>query len=174
MRAPVLGIVGPGATARPDDLRHAEELARLAAAEQWVVACGGVDSGVMRAASRGARAAGGIVLGILPGDQAADANEHVTIAVATSLGQARNNVLILTSDVVAVCGMSAGTASEVALALRAGRPLVFVSVDEVTERFYAGLALEGTLAFVRTPAEALAAVLRPVAARIISSRSGAH
>jgi uncharacterized protein (TIGR00725 family) len=174
VRAPVLGIVGPGATARPDDLRNAEELARLAAVEQWVVASGGVASGVMEAASRGARAAGGIVLGILPGAETAAANEHVTIAVATSLGQARNNVLVLTSDVVAVCGISAGTASEVALALRAGRPLVFIAADHRTEDFYAGLPPDGTLAFVRTPEEALGAVLRPVAARIVSAGPGAH
>ncbi len=164
MRAPVLGVVGPSADAREIDLRHAEQLARLAASERWVVASGGVSAGVMLAASRGARAAGGVVLGILPSADSSAASEHLSIAVMTSLGQARNNVLVLTSDVIAVCGMSAGTASEVALAIGARRPIVFVAAATVTEQFFAGLGAGATLHFVRSPEEAMEHVLRPFAA----------
>jgi hypothetical protein len=78
----------------------------------------------MEAASRGAREAGGLVVGILPGTQAADANPHVEVPIATGMGDARNAILANTAEgFVAVAG-SWGTLSEIAFALKRGKPVV--------------------------------------------------
>ncbi len=135
-RAPVLAIVGPGQSASPDDLRNAATLGALAAGEGWIVVNGGVASGVMDAASRGARSAGGTVIGILPDANDAAASPFLSVAIVTAMGQARNNVIVLSSDALAVCGMSPGTAVEAAHALRARRPIVFVAADAGTRSFF--------------------------------------
>ena len=152
----MLAIVGPGETARAEDLGTAESLGRLAALEGWAVLTGGVVSGVMDAASRGARLAGGLVIGVLPSSQRDSASSHLSVALATDMGQARNNIIILSSDAVAVCGMSPGTAVEAALAARAARPLVFIAAEMHTRVFFERLG--GAPAFVDTPVEAIAVV----------------
>ncbi len=95
------------------------ELARHGA----VVVCGGL-GGVMEAACRGAKGAGGTTLGILPGDDRSAANEWVDMAVATGLGEARNVLLVRTSDALVAVGGGYGTLSEVALALKTRRPVI--------------------------------------------------
>lgn len=80
--------------------------------------------GVMAAASRGAREAGGTVLGLLPGDSRADANPWVTIVVPTGLGELRNWLVVRAADAVVAIGGEHGTLSELALALKLGRPVV--------------------------------------------------
>ena len=78
----------------------------------------------MEAASEGARGAGGLVLGILPGPSPGDANPHVEVAVATGMGDARNALIANTADgFVAIAG-SWGTLSEIAFALKRGKPVV--------------------------------------------------
>jgi uncharacterized protein (TIGR00725 family) len=84
-----------------------------------VVICGG-GSGVMAAAARGARAAGGVVVGIRPGDDRAGASPDLTVTVVTNLGEARNAVIVWSADVVVAVGGSWGTLSEIALARRRG------------------------------------------------------
>lgn len=155
MRAPVLAVVGPGDAASPQDLRIAESLGGLAAGRGWVVVTGGVASGVMEAAARGARRVGGIVVGVLPSADADDASAELSLAVVTALGQGRNNVIVLSSDAVAVCGMSSGTAVEAALALRAARPLVFVAADSLTRDFFTRIAPPGGIHFVANAEEAI-------------------
>ncbi|HEX7123303.1 MAG TPA: hypothetical protein VF178_13085 [Gemmatimonadaceae bacterium] len=164
MRPPALAVVGPGETATDADLRHAESLGALAAAEGWTLLTGGIASGVMDAANRGARAAGGLTVGILPTADTRPASPHLSVAIVTAMGQARNNVIVLSSDAVAVCGMSAGTAVEAALALRAHRPLVFVAADATTRAFYERLGQPGAMHFTTSPEEAIA-VLRGILAR---------
>jgi uncharacterized protein (TIGR00725 family) len=155
MPSPVLAIVGPGNGASPTDLNVAESLGRLAAGRGWQILTGGVAGGVMEAAARGARGAGGTVVGILPSADREDASAHLSVAVVTGLGQGRNNIVVLSSDAVAVCGMSAGTAIEAALAVRAARPLVFIAADAVTRSFFGALARPDTIHFAATPDEAI-------------------
>ena len=88
-----------------------------------VVVCGGL-GGVMEAVCRGAQGAGGRTVGILPGDDRHQANPYVDVAVATGLGEARNVVVVRTADVVVAVGGEFGTLSEIALAIKLGKPVV--------------------------------------------------
>jgi uncharacterized protein (TIGR00725 family) len=161
LRQPVLAVVGPGDGATEQDLRHAESLGALAARQGWLVINGGVASGVMEAASRGASDAGGTVVGILPSADTSEANPFLTVAVVTAMGQARNNIIVLSSDAVAVCGMSPGTAVEAALALRARRPVVFVAAESAVKAFYERLGGARRTQFTDSPEQAIA-LLRPL------------
>jgi uncharacterized protein (TIGR00725 family) len=78
----------------------------------------------MEAACRGAAEAGGVTVGILPGDHRRDANRWVAVAVATGMGELRNGLVVRTADVVLAIGGEYGTLSEIALALKIGRPVV--------------------------------------------------
>lgn len=117
-----VAVVGPSACT-PAEADTAERLGRALAERGDVVLCGGGD-GVMAAASRGAAQAGGVVVGILPGDDRHAANPWVTIAVATGLGELRNGLIVRAADAVVAVGGSWGTLSEVALAVRTGVPVV--------------------------------------------------
>lgn len=88
-----------------------------------VVLCGGL-SGVMEAVCRGCRAAGGTSVGILPGDVRSDANEFVDVALATGMGEMRNALIVRAADVVVALGGEYGTLSEIAFALKIGRPVI--------------------------------------------------
>ena len=110
-----MSVIGDAA-AEPALADAAREVGRLAAERGWVVITGGM-GGVMEAASRGAKEAGGTTVGILPTYDAATANEHVEIIIPTGLGHARNALVVAAaSGVIAVVGRY-GTLSEIALAL---------------------------------------------------------
>jgi len=128
MRLRVIGVMG-GAGAGPGACDLARRLGRLVAEAGYVLLCGGRPSGVMEAAALGAREAGGLTLGILPGDDPDEAGESIRLAVATGMGHARNAINVLTSDVVVACSGGAGTLSEVALALKSGTPVVALGFD---------------------------------------------
>src|ERR671922_255819 len=87
-RASLVAVIG-GSDADEDVTAAAEAVGRGLAEAGYAVVCGGL-SGVMEAAARGAAAAGGVVIGVLPGDDPAAANEHCTYVVATGVGYARN------------------------------------------------------------------------------------
>ncbi len=100
----------------------AERLGRLLAKKGHILICGGL-GGVMEAVCRGAREAGGVTLGILPGEKR-DANPYVSIAVATGMGHARNVIIIKSCDAVVALPGEHGTLSEIALALKMNRPVI--------------------------------------------------
>jgi uncharacterized protein (TIGR00725 family) len=121
----LIAVVGPGGTV-DDSLRDAaERVGSLLARAGQVVVTGGLD-GVMAAASRGAAAAGGTVVALLPGDDPADANEHAGVVIATGLGQGRNVLVVRSASGVIAVGGSWGTLSEVAIAMRLGKPVVWL------------------------------------------------
>ncbi len=144
---PYVAVCG-ASDADPAQSRAAEEVGRLLAERGAVVVCGGY-GGVMEAASRGAAAAGGLVVGVLPGDSREGANEHMTVALATGLGQARNAVIVTAADSVIAIGGGWGTLSEIGLARRLGRRVLGLDT----------WAVEG-LETVATPAEAVEQALR--------------
>ena len=107
----------------------AHELGARIAAEGWVLLTGGRDCGVMAAASEGAASAGGLVVGVLPGDDFSGVAPGVDIAIPTGMGDARNVINVLASHVVVALPGGAGTVSEVAHALKLGRSVVVIGWD---------------------------------------------
>jgi uncharacterized protein (TIGR00725 family) len=98
-------------------------LGRGIAQRHAVLICGGL-TGVMEHAARGAQAAGGLTIGLLPGEDITEANAYIDVAIASGLGHARNAILARTADGVVALGGGLGTLSEIALALRNGRPTI--------------------------------------------------
>jgi uncharacterized protein (TIGR00725 family) len=133
---PYVAVVGPG-EASSQEVALAEEVGAGLAALGAVVVTGGL-GGVMEAASRGARSRHGATVGILPGADREAANGWVEIAIATGLGELRNGLVVRASDALVAIGGGHGTLSEVALALKLGRPVVGLGtwavhgVDEVS------------------------------------------
>jgi uncharacterized protein (TIGR00725 family) len=121
-RAVQIAVIG-GGNADPAACSLAEEIGRRLAEAGAVVVCGGL-GGVMEAAARGARDAGGDVIGILPGDDPAAANEHVSHVVATGAGEARNLAVVASAQAVIAVGGEWGTLAEIAFARRLGRPVI--------------------------------------------------
>jgi uncharacterized protein (TIGR00725 family) len=121
-RTPYVAVVGAGLAA-PDVDRIAEEVGRELASRGAVVVCGGM-TGVMEAACRGAKSAGGTTVGILPTNRRSDANDWVDIAIPTGMGEMRNVLVVRAVDVVVAVAGEFGTLSEIALALKIGKPVV--------------------------------------------------
>jgi uncharacterized protein (TIGR00725 family) len=103
---------------------------RLVAERGGVVVCGGL-GGAMESACRGARQAGGLTVGLLPGSDRSEANAFVDVALPTGLGEARNALVVGAADVVIAVGRGYGTLSEIALALRAGKRVVGLDTWDV-------------------------------------------
>ncbi|MGH9089345.1 MAG: TIGR00725 family protein [Acidimicrobiales bacterium] len=121
--APVVGVIGAGADGTPAVEATAEAVGRALAEAGAVLVCGGL-GGVMAAACRGAVAAGGTTVGLLPGDDRRSANQWVTVPIATGLGELRNGLVVRAADALVAIGGEHGTLSEIALALELGRPVV--------------------------------------------------
>ena len=128
MRNPIVGVMG-GAAADAAVTRDAYELGGRVAREGWVLLNGGRACGVMEASAHGAREGGGLTVGVLPGDTAHGASRYVDVPIVTGMGAARNVINVLSSDVVVACPGSAGTLSEVALALKCGRTVVLWGME---------------------------------------------
>jgi uncharacterized protein (TIGR00725 family) len=140
-------VVGAGdATAAQREA--AEEVGRLLAEAGAIVVTGG-RGGVMEAASKGARSAGGLTLGILPGADRREANPYVQVAVPTGMGEARNALVVRAADALVAVGGEWGTLSEIALARKTGKPVVGLGTWD----------LDG-VERSDSPAAAVAAVLR--------------
>ena len=114
-------MIGSGA----EHEARAEEVGRLLAERGCKVVTGGLGE-VMAAAMRGAKAAGGTTIGILPGTSRSEANEWVDHAVATGLGHMRNLAVAASGDAMIAVGGSWGTMTEIAYAKRLGRPVVIL------------------------------------------------
>jgi uncharacterized protein (TIGR00725 family) len=136
MRKPVIGVMGPGAGATDVDLRNAFDLGRHIATKGWILLSGGRDEGVMDAVNRGAKSAGGFTVGVMPGADDDSTSAAVDISILTGMGSARNNINVLSSAVVVACGMGPGTASEVALALKAKKNVVLLCESETAHAFF--------------------------------------
>ncbi|MGC3943910.1 MAG: TIGR00725 family protein [Chryseolinea sp.] len=135
----IVGVMGPGENATPDDNELAHELGRAIAKAGWITLTGGRSFGVMDASLKGAIEEGGLTIGILPGDSDKNSSEHAQIKIITSMGSGRNYISVLSSHVLVVLGMAAGTASEVALALKSRKKIILLNQDEITIRFFKNL-----------------------------------
>lgn len=146
--------MGPGEQATATDLQNAYELGKLIAQQGWVLLTGGRNVGVMDAANQGAKSANGLTIGILPGNNTNDVSESVDLAIVTDLGNARNNINVLSADVVIACGMSAGTAAEIALALKANKKVILLNNNQESKLFFQHLSPEN-IYFVHSSVEAI-------------------
>lgn len=117
-----VAVIG-AAEATAQEAEAAAEVGRRLAEAGAVLVCGGL-GGVMEAAAKGCREAGGTSVGILPGETRAGANPHLTAAIATGMGEARNALVVRAADAVIAIGGGFGTLSEIGLALKMGRPVV--------------------------------------------------
>ena len=149
-RPPIVAVCGPGERASREELAAAEMVGRLLAERGAVVLCGGL-GGVMEAASRGARSAGGLVVGLLPGVDPREANPYVTIPIATGAGAIRNALIATGCEALIAVGGRFGTLTEVAFALRMGRPVIGLHSFRLDEPALGGAPLWRA----RTPEEAV-------------------
>lgn len=127
-----IAVIG-GQFCTEEEARIACELGRQLANRGAVVVCGGL-GGVMEAACRGAKEAGGVTIGILPGPFRGDANPFVDHAIATDMGQARNAIITRTADAVVAVGGEYGTLTEIAMALKMGKKVVAISSWEISNK----------------------------------------
>lgn len=148
-----VAVVGASRPAAGEPER-AEAVGRALAERGAVVVCGG-RGGVMEAACRGARSAGGTTVGILPGLERAEANAWVDVAIPTGLGEARNALVVCAADALVAVGGEFGTLSEIALALAAGKPVVGLGTWELVKDGRSSDAI----ALAADPAGAVEAVL---------------
>jgi len=153
-RRPVVAIVGSGRDIEPA-VSNACELGRLIAENGWVLITGGRCAGVMEAANQGAKEIDrSLTIGILP-DRNADVSPSVDVAIVTDMGQARNNVIVLSADVIVACGVDgSGTTSEVALAIKSKKPVVLLGASADAKRFFEKLG-EGNVHVADSPGQAI-------------------
>ncbi len=117
-----IGVIG-GSAPSERALKLAYETGKLIARAGAILVCGGL-GGVMEAAARGAKEAGGITIGILPGREKEAANPYIDIPIVTNIGYLRNAMVVLNSDVVIAVDGSYGTLSEIAYAMIYGIKVV--------------------------------------------------
>ena len=150
---PYVAVCGAG-EATDEEMARAEEVGRRLAQAGAILVCGGL-AGVMDAAARGAESAGGVAVGLLPNEDRDGASRHLTVALPLGMGEARNALLVRVADAIIAIGGGWGTLSEIAFAMKMGKPVVALDTWDISER---GEPVDG-LVHVSSPEEAVAAVL---------------
>ena len=125
-----IGVIGAG-DCSDEMCELAEKVGQGIAAAGAILVCGGM-GGVMEAAAKGAREQGGITVGILPGVDKAQANPHIDFPIVTGLGEGRNLLVVRNSDVLIAFPGKFGTLSEIAFALKLGKPVIGLSTWNVS------------------------------------------
>ncbi len=152
-RKPVIAVIGAGRCSKK--LRDlAAELGGHIARAGAVLVCGGL-GGVMEGAARGARAAGGTTIGILPTDQSADANDFIDYVIPTGLGEVRNIIVVRTAEAVIALPGKYGTLTEMAFALLSEKPVISMSAWNLGDEIH----------YADEPAEAVRLALELAAVR---------
>ncbi len=159
----IIGVMGGGVSDH-GTAAAAERLGSLIAAEGWVLLNGGRAAGVMDASARGAQAAGGLTIGVLPDTDTSRMSEFIDIPILTGMGDARNVINVLSSNIVIAMRGSSGTVSEVALALNAGRPVIML--DFPLRSTFPIHYSSGQLIDAATPEEAVSHAKRMVDERV--------
>jgi len=118
-----IAVIGRDLHADNELLKEAEKVGRLIAEKGAVLICGG-HGGIMRAAAKGAKSAGGITGGILPEVDKPKVNEYIDLAIPTGVNQARNMTIALAADVVIALAGGVGTLSEMCFAYIYHKPII--------------------------------------------------
>jgi uncharacterized protein (TIGR00725 family) len=132
-KAVYVGVIG-GRSCSNEIAELAFQVGSGIAEEGWILVCGGM-SGVMEQACRGARSRNGVTLGILPGSSRDSGNPYLSCSVVTGLGEARNVLVVKSSQAIIAIDGSYGTLSEIALANAAGIPVVGLRSWQVQKLF---------------------------------------
>ena len=167
----IISVIG-GSTAKPEHVELAEEVGRLLAQRNVMVACGG-KTGVMEAVCRGAKAAGGLTIGILPGRTSRESNNYVDIPIVTTIGYARNVIVVNTGDAVIAVGGAFGTLSEIAHALGDGIPVVGLSTWKLSIKGDGDPIVDGVIE-ADTPEDAVDKAIEAAQARLRSEGESAE
>lgn len=129
-RKDIIAVIG-GSVCSDAEAAQAETVGRLIAERGAALICGGL-GGIMEAACRGAAQAGGFTIGILPGNDPAEANPYVTLPLATGIGYARNAMVVRAAAAVIAIAGSYGTLSEISYARQYGKPVVGLCTWELS------------------------------------------
>lgn len=154
----IIGVMGGGSVGA-DDLDKARRLGGLIATNGWHLLSGGRDAGIMAASARGAAEKGGLTIGILPDNTARHASPYISISIVTGLGNARNCINVLSSDVVVACPGGPGTLSEIALALKNNKPVITMGFEL---KAIPGIHLGGTPLFSADTPEKVITIIKDI------------
>lgn len=132
----IVGIIGPGERALDVNTDDAFQIGQIVGKFQMTLLTGGRNIGVMHAACKGAKKTGGITVGILPEENKKNVSSFIDIPVITGQGSGRNNINILTSDLIIAVGNGPGTLSEIALAMKAKKTLIIYKPDDDAVKFF--------------------------------------
>jgi uncharacterized protein (TIGR00725 family) len=145
--------MGGGEDVLPEDFKTAFRLGLLIAKEGWILLNGGRAAGVMEASAKGAKEGGGLTVGILSDTDSRRASPYIDIPVATGMGDGRNYINVLSSDIVVALPGRAGTVSEIALALKNNRKVILLNFD--TGKIFDYYRAEGLLKSAASPEETI-------------------
>ncbi len=148
-RKRLIAVIG-GSECSPQETEIAEAVGRELAKRGAILVCGGM-GGVMAAACRGAIAAGGVTVGILPGDSRHTANPYVLIPIVTGIGYARNVIVVKSAEAVIAIGGSYGTLSEISYALQSGLPVIGLNTWSMSRNGQP----DNSIVLAKTPVEAV-------------------
>lgn len=149
-----IGVIG-NAICTPDVAKTAEEVGAKIAEKKALLICGGL-KGVMEASAKGAKSRGGTTVGILPGFSKTEANPYIDICVITGMDQARNIIIVRSSDALICIGGGYGTLSEIAYALKLNVPVIGINTWELKKNGKESREIH----YVKTPAEAVELALK--------------
>ncbi len=150
MRRKIIAVIG-GSEATEEYLKIAEEVGSLIAGHGAVLITGGM-GGIMTAASKGAKKAGGLVIGILPTAEKDSANPYVDIPIVTGMNQARNFIIARTCDCAIAIDGKYGTLTEIAYCLMYGIPVIGIDTWQI----------EGPIINAKNPGEAVERALEAI------------
>ena len=148
----IVGVMGGGRISN-QERSDAYKLGSLIAKQGWILLNGGRDAGVMAASALGAHEAGGLTIGILPDSTSQSASAHIQIPIVTGMGNARNCINVLSSDVVVACPGGMGTLSEIALALKCQKHTLLLNYKKESQ--FEKYLTDGLLQYVHSPQEAI-------------------
>ncbi|MBM3939701.1 MAG: TIGR00725 family protein [SAR202 cluster bacterium] len=164
----IISVIG-GGSPPPRALALAVEVGRELAKRGCVVACGGL-GGVMEAVCRGAKSAGGVTIGIMPGNEARAANPYVDYPIVTGMGFARNVIVAKTGRAVIAIDGAFGTLSEIGHALGDGIPVVGLETWQLPVRVDLPIKIE----VAESPKDAVDRAIAAARARDVRERAGLH
>lgn len=148
----IIGVMG-GGTASTENADMAYRLGCSIAKEGWILLNGGRSAGIMEASAKGAIDQGGLTIGVVPDDNDRQVSKYIEIPILTGMGNARNCINVLSSNVVVACPGGAGTVSEIALALKNRRPVILFNF--FIEKLFDAYIDQGILHHARTPEEVI-------------------